>query len=103
MSSKKSAYDILEIAPGADDAEIRRAYRRLAGQAHPDRHDASADANERFLQIKAAYEVLIDPERRAAHDRDPEGVLAAEQYSERRRAQLRRRRSRLRKLYDDRG
>ncbi|MBK8014208.1 MAG: DnaJ domain-containing protein [Deltaproteobacteria bacterium] len=106
MSRKKSAYEVLGIASGADDAEIRQAYRRLAGRAHPDRHDAdadaSADAHERFLEIKAAYEVLIDPVRRTAHDEDPEGVLAAEQYRERRRAQIRRRRNRLRKLYDDR-
>ncbi len=95
-----SAYEILEVDRDADHDTIREAYRRRARRAHPDLHPDDPEAHERFLAVQAAYEVLIDPERRRAHDRDPEGVLASEVMN-RRKAQLKRRRARLRRLFQD--
>lgn len=95
-----SAYEVLEVPKDADETAIRNAYRRLAKSAHPDLHPDDSDAHERFLAIQAAYEVLSDPQRRAAHDRDPEGVLNQE-LLERRKAQLKRRKARLKRLFQD--
>ena len=95
-----SAYEILEVAVDADHATIRDAYRRLVRDAHPDRRPDDPDAHERFLAIQAAYEVLVDPDRRAAHDRDPDGVLTDELLNKRK-AQLKRRRARLRRLFSE--
>ena len=62
-------YDTLGIPRDADEKEIRRAYRRLARQHHPDVNPGDADAAERFKTINAAYEVLSDPEKRSKYDR----------------------------------
>jgi DnaJ-class molecular chaperone len=96
----RSAYEILGVARDADSGVIRAAYRAFVAIEHPDRHGGTSDANERFLEVKAAYEILIDPDRRAAHDADPSGVLVDQVARERRKAQLRRRRERLRRLYE---
>ena len=95
-----SAYEILGVARDADLQTIRSAFRTRARAEHPDRHGGTSEAHERFLTLKAAYEVLSDPSRRAAHDADPDGILEDELASERRKAQLRRRRDRLRRLYE---
>lgn len=95
-----SAYDVLAVPPDADTAAIRDAYRARVRDAHPDRHPDDPSAHERFLAIQAAYEILIDPERRRAHDEDPEGVLKDE-LLEKRKAQLKRRRARLRRLFSE--
>lgn len=91
------AYSVLKLKPSATVEEIRAAYRALARRHHPDRPDGDETT---FLRIQAAYQLLIDPESRAAHDKDPESTLEARMAAERRRRQLSRRRSRLRKLYD---
>lgn len=62
-------YEVLGVAPDADDDEIKRAYRRLALQDHPDRNPGDAAAEERFKRATEAYSVLRDPERRARFDR----------------------------------
>lgn len=64
-------YALLGVPRDADDAEIKKAYRRLALQYHPDRvgPDEKAAAEERFKEITEAYEVLRDAEKRAAYDR----------------------------------
>lgn len=64
----KGHYSCLGLAPGATAAEIKSAYRRLAKTCHPD-SGGVADGGETFRRIRAAYEVLIDPARRAAYDR----------------------------------
>lgn len=61
-------YAALGVAPGADEEALRAAYREAVQRWHPDR-DASPQAAERFLAAQQAWEVLGDPERRAAHDR----------------------------------
>jgi molecular chaperone DnaJ len=62
-------YEILEVSRDADEDDIKRAYRKLAKQYHPDRNPGDAAAEEKFKQISAAYEVLSDPNKRAAYDR----------------------------------
>jgi molecular chaperone DnaJ len=68
-------YAILEIARTASDDEIKTAYRKLAMRYHPDRNNGSADAEEKFKQITEAYDVLRDPNKRAAYDRYGEAGL----------------------------
>ena len=67
-------YDLLGVARDADADAIKKAYRRLARQLHPDVNPDPA-AQEQFKQVTAAYEVLSDPQKRAAYDRggDPFG------------------------------
>jgi molecular chaperone DnaJ len=62
-------YNLLGIQRGADDAAIKAAYRRLAKECHPDRHNGCRDQEARFKAINEAYDVLKDPQKRAAYDR----------------------------------
>ena len=62
-------YDLLGVPRGADDAAIKAAYRRLAKECHPDRHNGCRDQEARFKSINEAYDVLKDPQKRAAYDR----------------------------------
>jgi molecular chaperone DnaJ len=68
MATKQDYYDILGVPRSASQEEIKRAFRRLAMQYHPDRNREDG-AEGRFKGINEAYEVLSDPERRAAYDR----------------------------------
>jgi molecular chaperone DnaJ len=61
-------YQLLGVSRDASDAEIKKAYRKLAMEYHPDRN-RSADAEAKFKEIAEAYEVLRDPHKRAAYDR----------------------------------
>ncbi len=61
-------YEVLGVARGADDAEIKKAFRRLARELHPD-VNREPDAEERFKEAAEAYEVLSDADRRATYDR----------------------------------
>lgn len=67
-SQPKNYYGIMKIAPDASPEAIKRRYRRLARKYHPD-VSVSTDAEERFKEITEAYEILKDPEKRAAYDR----------------------------------
>jgi len=62
-------YQTLGVGRDADEKEIKRAFRRLARQHHPDVNPGDAGAEERFKEINEAYEVLSDPEKRSKYDR----------------------------------
>jgi molecular chaperone DnaJ len=68
MASKRDYYDVLGVSRDASQAEVKRAFRRLAMQYHPDRN-SDHGAEERFKEINEAYEVLSEPDRRTAYDR----------------------------------
>jgi DnaJ-class molecular chaperone len=67
-SGNESLYQVLGVARDADAAAIKKAFRRLAQESHPDRHPDDPGAEDRFKRINKAYSVLSDPERRAAYD-----------------------------------
>ena len=67
MATERDYYDILGVPRGAPDDEVKRAFRRLAQQWHPD-VSTEAGADERFKEINEAYQVLSDPQRRQAYD-----------------------------------
>ena len=62
-------YDILGVKKNADADEIKKAYRKLARQYHPDANQGDKEAEERFKQVQNAYDALSDPEKRKAYDR----------------------------------
>ncbi len=67
--SKRDYYDVLGVDKGADEKEIKKAYRRVAMKYHPDRNPDDADAEDKFKEASEAYEVLSDSEKREAYDR----------------------------------
>jgi molecular chaperone DnaJ len=66
---EKDYYAILGVPKNADAAAIKKAYRKLAQQHHPDANPGNAEAEERFKEVSAAYDVLGDVEKRTAYDR----------------------------------
>ncbi len=64
----KDYYEILDIHRNASDAEIKKAYRKLALKYHPDRNPDDKEAEEKFREVSEAYQVLSDPQKRAQYD-----------------------------------
>jgi molecular chaperone DnaJ len=67
--SKRCYYDILEVERTADDGALKTSFRKLAMKWHPDRNPGDNDSEHRFKEINEAYDILKDPQRRAAYDR----------------------------------
>ena len=67
--SKRDFYDVLGVSKDADEKTLKAAYRKLAMANHPDRNQGDTAAEERFREASEAYEVLKDPQKRAAYDR----------------------------------
>jgi molecular chaperone DnaJ len=68
MATKRDYYEVLGLSRNATEAEIKKAYRRLAMKHHPDRNPGDKAAEEKFKEAKAAYDVLSDERKRAAYD-----------------------------------
>ncbi len=69
MSSKRDYYEVLDVSHEVDDAELKKAYRKLAFEFHPDRNPDDPSASEKFKEAAEAYQVLSDREKRAMYDR----------------------------------
>lgn len=68
MADKRDYYEVLGLQKGASDAEIKKAYRKMAKQYHPDLNPDNPEAAEKFKEINEANQVLTDPEKRAKYD-----------------------------------
>lgn len=66
--AKSDLYEILGVSKSADEREIKKAYKRLAMKYHPDRNPDNKEAEAKFKEIKEAYEILTDAQKRAAYD-----------------------------------
>ena len=75
--SKRDYYEVLGVLRTATEEEVKKSYRRLAMQHHPDRNPGNLEAEELFKEAAEAYEVLHDPEKRSLYDRfGHEGLTA---------------------------
>lgn len=68
MADKRDYYETLGISKSADDAEVKKAFRKLAKQYHPDANPGNAEAEKKFKEVNEAYEVLGDSEKKAKYD-----------------------------------
>lgn len=77
VSAGRDFYKILDISKNATPAEIKKSYRRLSLQYHPDKNPDNPEALEKFQEISAAHECLSDPDKRRKYDRGGEEALNA--------------------------
>lgn len=68
MAEKRDYYEVLGVAKNASEAEIKRAYRKVAKKYHPDMNPGDKEAEEKFKEAAEAYEILSDPEKKARYD-----------------------------------
>lgn len=69
MAEKKDYYDVLGVSKNTSETEIKKAFRKLAKQYHPDVNPGNTDAEKKFKEVNEAYEVLGDSEKKAKYDR----------------------------------
>ena len=67
--SKRDYYEVLGVSKGVDETELKKAYRKIAMQYHPDRNPGDKGVEEKFKEAAEAYEVLSNPDKRARYDR----------------------------------
>ncbi len=72
----KNPYEVLGVARDAADADIKRAYHKLVMKYHPDKNPGDKDAEEKFKEINNAFDILKDPQKRAAYDRFGDAAFA---------------------------
>ncbi len=65
---KRDYYEVLGVTKGASEDEIKKAFRKLAKQYHPDLHPGDKDCEEKFKEVNEAYEVLSDPDKKSRYD-----------------------------------
>ena len=68
MAEKREYYEVLGVKKGASEDELKKSYRKLAKENHPDLHPGDKECEARFKEINEAYEVLSDPDKRAKYD-----------------------------------
>lgn len=69
MTRKRDYYEVLGVERDTSEEDVKRAYRKLAVKFHPDKNPGDQAAEDRFKELGEAYEILIDPQKRAAYDR----------------------------------
>src|SRR4029079_6233782 len=75
--SKRDYYKVLDLPRTATEADVKKAYRRLAMKFHPDRNPGDKDAEEKFKEAKEAYEVLCETDKRAIYEQHGDAGIAA--------------------------
>ena len=72
----KNPYEVLGVARDASDADIKRAYHKLVLKYHPDKNPGDKTAEEKFKEVNNAFDILKDPQKRAAYDRFGDAAFA---------------------------
>src|SRR4026209_99949 len=75
MSTKRDYYEILGVSKSSTPEEIKKAYRKVAIQFHPDKNPGNKEAEEKFKEATEAYEVLSDAEKRRNYDQSGRGAV----------------------------